>query len=85
MEKQMAIPDGRWVIALFAAIAVLLITLNTARPAPVHGINTSAIAEASLVEKSVIINPHPSPLQLLVATDAAPWHPASHMRMARLK
>ena len=59
MEKQMAIPDGRWVVASFAAIAVLLITLNTAHSAPVHRINTSAMAEASLVEKSVIINRTP--------------------------
>jgi hypothetical protein len=28
---------------------------------------------------------HPSSLQLLVAKDAPPWHPASHMRVARLK
>jgi hypothetical protein len=55
----MAIPDGRWVIASFAAIVVLLITLNTARPAPVHGINPSAIAEATLVERSVIIHRTP--------------------------
>jgi hypothetical protein len=59
MEKQMAIPDGRGVVASFAAIAVLLITLNTAHSAPVHGINISAIAEAPLVEKSVIINRTP--------------------------
>jgi hypothetical protein len=52
MEKPMAIPDGRWMMASFAAIAVLLITLNAAHPAPVHGINASVIAEASLVEKS---------------------------------
>jgi len=51
----MAIPDGRWMTASFAAIAVLLMTLNAAHPAPVHGINASAIAEASLVEKSVMI------------------------------
>jgi hypothetical protein len=55
----MAIPDGRWVIASFAAIAVLLITPNTARPAPAYGVNASAIAEASLVEKSVIIHRTP--------------------------
>jgi hypothetical protein len=55
----MAIPNGRWVIASFAAIAVLPITLNTARPAPVHGINASVIAGASLVEKSVIIHRAP--------------------------
>ena len=59
MEKQMVIPDLRWVIALFATIAVLLIALNTAHSAPVHGINNSSIAEASLVEKSVIINRTP--------------------------
>jgi hypothetical protein len=47
------------VIASIAAIAVPLVTLGTARPAPVQGINTSAIAEASLVEKSVNINPTP--------------------------
>ena len=51
MEKQMVIPDGRCVIAPFAATAVLLIAPNTAHSAAVHGINTSAIAEATLVEK----------------------------------
>jgi hypothetical protein len=55
----MAISDGRWVIASFAAIAVLLITLNTAHPTPARGINASAIAETSLVEKSVIIHRTP--------------------------
>jgi hypothetical protein len=57
----MVIPDGRWVIASFAAIAVLLIiiTLNTAHSAPVRGINASAIAEVSLVETSVIIHRTP--------------------------
>jgi hypothetical protein len=55
----MAIPDWRWAIASFAAIAVLLTTLNTARPAHFHGINASAIAKTSLVEKSVIINRTP--------------------------
>jgi hypothetical protein len=55
----MDIPDGRWSVPSFAAIAVVLITLNTAHPAPIHGINTSAIAEASLVEKTVIINRTP--------------------------
>jgi hypothetical protein len=54
----MAIPDGRWVIASFA-IAVLLIAPTAARPAPVHEIGASAIAEASLVEKSVIIHRTP--------------------------
>ena len=55
----MAIPDGGWVIASFAAIAVLLITINAAHSAPVHGINTSAFVETSLFEKSVIINRTP--------------------------
>jgi hypothetical protein len=55
----MAIPDGRWAVASFAAIAILLITLSSARPAPIHGINASAIGEASLVEKSVIIHRTP--------------------------
>jgi len=55
----MAIPDGRWAIASFTAIAILLIALNTARPAPVHGINASAIAKASHVEKSVIVSRTP--------------------------
>ena len=74
----MAIPDRRWVVASFAAIAILLITLSSARPAPVHGINAAAIAEASLVEKSVNINRTP-PLQLLVAARLA------DMRMTRMK
>ena len=51
MEEQTAIPDGRWVVASFAAIAVLLITLSSARPAPVHGIDASAIAEASIIPR----------------------------------
>jgi hypothetical protein len=55
----MVISDGRWVIASIAAIVVLVISLSTARPAPVQGINTFAIAEASLVENSVIINRNP--------------------------
>ena len=56
----MAIPVGRWVmIASFAAIVALLINLTIARAAPVHWINVSALAEASLVEKSVIINRTP--------------------------
>jgi hypothetical protein len=55
----MAIPDGRWVIASFTAIAVSLITINTAHTAPVRGINASAIAEASFVEKSVIFHRAP--------------------------
>jgi hypothetical protein len=56
----MAIPVGRWVmIASFVAIPVLLINLTIARAAPVHGINTSSLAEASLIEKSVIIHRTP--------------------------
>ena len=38
-------------IASFAAIVALLINLTIARAAPVHWINVSALAEASLVEK----------------------------------
>ena len=80
----MAIPDGRWVIASFAAIAVLLITINAAHSAPVHGISFRNCR--SLPCRKVNDNQsHPSSLQLLVATDAAPWHPASYLRMARLK
>jgi hypothetical protein len=55
-RKTMAIHDGRWAIASLAAIAVSLIANNTAHAAPVHGISASAIAETSLVEKSVIIH-----------------------------
>jgi len=55
----MAIHDGRWAVASFAAIAVSLIALGTAHPAPINGINASAIAETSLVEKSVIIHRAP--------------------------
>jgi hypothetical protein len=56
----MTIAVGRWLmIAAFASIAVLLINFTAARAAPVHGIDASAFAEASLVEKSVIINRTP--------------------------
>jgi hypothetical protein len=55
----MAIHDGRWAIASLAAIAASLIAHNTAHAAPVHGISASAIAETSLVEKSVIIHRAP--------------------------
>jgi hypothetical protein len=55
----MATVGERLMIALFAAVAVLLIIFNTAYAAPVHGISASAIAEASLVEKSVIIHRAP--------------------------
>ena len=72
----MAIPDGRWAVVSFAAIAVLLITLNTARSAPVHGINPSAIAEASLVEKSVIINRTPRRYSYW-------WHRTRHLGIPR--
>jgi hypothetical protein len=50
---------NRLMLALFAAIIVLLVTLDTARATPVHGLNASAIAEASIVEKSVIIHRTP--------------------------
>ena len=65
-------------ITAFASIAVLLINFTAARAAPVHGIDASAFAEASLVEKSVNINRTP-PLQLLVAARLA------DMRMTRMK
>jgi hypothetical protein len=81
----MATTDGRSAVASLAAISFLLITLNTARPAPFHGIDPSAIAEASLVRKVSDNQSHPSSLQLLVAKDPAPWHTASYMRLARLK
>jgi hypothetical protein len=50
---------NRLMLALFAAIIVLLVTFDTARATPVHGLNASAIAEASIVEKSVIIHRTP--------------------------
>jgi hypothetical protein len=55
----MAIPGERMIVALFAALAVSLMTFGAARAAPAHGINASAIAEASLVEKAVIIHRTP--------------------------
>jgi hypothetical protein len=59
MEEPMAISGERLMIALFAAIAVFLTTFNAAQAAPVRGINASAIAETSMVEKSVIIHRTP--------------------------
>ena len=44
-------------IVLFVTIAVLVISPDTVRPAPIHAANACA---ASLVEKSVIINRTPS-------------------------
>jgi hypothetical protein len=56
----MAIHGWRWTTALFVTvIGLLLIAPNAARSAPVRAINASAIAETSLVEKSVIINRTP--------------------------
>jgi hypothetical protein len=56
----MAIHGWRWTAALFATvIGVLLIAPNAARSAPVQAITASAIAETSLVEKSVIIHRTP--------------------------
>ena len=55
----MAISGERSTIALFAEIAVLVIAFNAARAAPGHGLNASAVAKVSLVEKSVIIHRTP--------------------------
>ena len=55
----MAISGERLIIAFFAAIAVSLMAFGAAQAAPVHGIIASAIAEASIVEKSVIIHRTP--------------------------
>ena len=59
MEEPMAISGERLMIALFAAVAVLLITFSASHAAPVREINASAIAEASVIEKSVIIHRAP--------------------------